>query len=1010
MRRRVIRTRVGRRLLLAFVAFALAPIALLVALSLHQVTSNLLQQSRSRLHQQCKAAAMGVIERLLLLRGEVEVISTALEPSGAAPAGALPPELSSRLHGHFVALALRLPDGGTEQLLGSRAALPSLDRVDRQHLAAGETAIVTAAGTRTMARVFLVHQLGRGSGPATLVVAELDGEYLWGVGSMNVQPPFTDLCVVDRTGTMLVRSTGIPDGFPRVLAQAASRSEDRRFEWQSQGKVNLAALWPIPMEVNYRAGVWTVVLSEAKSHVLAPVNRFTYNFVLVALLAVVSAVLLGLSQIRKTLVPLQKLREGARRVTGGDFAVRVEAGGRDEFDELAETFNVMAGHLGRQIAALSSMTEVARGALTGAGTRDIASALLYRLPQLVPLQWAELLLVDPLQPEFVHRLRLSPGAASGQEQGGADLGRVESDDNGRIGVVFSANAVKVKDTQRGALAVAAERSDAEQQADVTVSLAAGGERLGRLALRVDGSSELTDEESSHVSDVAEQLALALHEAALRQRLEEERMRLAELVEYLPYGVLVLDRSERILMGNLLARQDLPLLAEARIGDVLTGLGERSISEIREATAEEGGCEVTPEDLPQRVFEVMAGTLGGGQAGTVLLVRDVTELRENQRRAEQQERLAAVGQLAAGIAHDFNNILQGMMMAAELLYLDEGIGREERRTAGEIFQQGERAARLIRQILDFSRQSVAAPRPLDLAVVAREQAKLLDRTLPESIRLELDIAEGEMTVKADPVQVQQVLTNLAINARDAMPRGGQLRIVIDTVEQGGGKPSLGAGPPAGSWVRIRVSDTGAGIPGTVLPRIWEPFFTTKERGRGTGLGLSQVYGIVVQNGGSVECSSAEGVGTSFTVLWPRLVRRPDQAGTTSESDLPRSHGEETILVLEDEAQLRDVTASGLRQLGYRVLTAGTGVEAGELLADEAVDLLLADVVLPSSGEAELVDLILGMEGRLSILLFSGYPRPPVGGQRELPGVADWLQKPVSLEELARAVRRALDSAQ
>ena len=315
-----------------------------------------------------------------------------------------------------------------------------------------------------------------------------------------------------------------------------------------------------------------------------------------------------------------------------------------------------------------------------------------------------------------------------------------------------------------------------------------------------------------------------------------------------------------------------------------------MAELLASSAAATAREVMVEGPPQRIFEVEANPIAEEAAGGrwAVIIRDVTGEREIQEKVQQQDRLAATGRLAAGIAHDFNNMLTIMMGHAQLLEEDEGIPERSKRGLRNIFTQGLRAAQLIRQILDFSRRTVVQRQPVDLVPFLKETMKLLERALPENIRFETEIANGEYTVNANLTQLEQTVTNLVVNARDAMPDGGELRLGLSQlwVEPDGLPPWPAMAP--GEWVILAVSDTGMGIPEENLEKVFEPFFTTKKPGEGTGLGLAQVYGIVKQHGGYIDVESAEGKGTASTIYLPRLAgagAAPRQAA----AEIPRGMG-------------------------------------------------------------------------------------------------------------------------
>jgi nitrogen-specific signal transduction histidine kinase len=398
-------------------------------------------------------------------------------------------------------------------------------------------------------------------------------------------------------------------------------------------------------------------------------------------------------------------------------------------------------------------------------------------------------------------------------------------------------------------------------------------------------------------------------------------------------------------------------------------------------------------------------------GWVLVIRDVTNEREIQRRAQQQERLAAVGQLAAGIAHDFNNTLNVILGFSELLKMDPGIPEHAKQRLNLIIQQVQHGARLIRQILDFSRKSIPEKRPLELNSFLKESIKLLKRTIPENIKIIFESKEDEdFIVNADPSQIQQIIANLALNSQDAMPYGGEIRIQLCrfNLKHGERMSSIHGDIPSGEWIVISVSDTGVGIPRDILPRIFEPFFTTKEPGKGTGLGLAQVYGIVKQHDGFIDVESEVGRGTKFTIYLPALTGSVKAKGEERiPADIPSGSGE-MILLVEDEPSVLEINKTMLEQIGYKVLTSRNGQEALKIYEKylDRIKLVLTDMVMPEMGGMELFYALKEKNPDVKVIIMTGYPLESESQDLLSKGIVDWIQKPFSLPQLAKLLKKVL----
>jgi len=385
------------------------------------------------------------------------------------------------------------------------------------------------------------------------------------------------------------------------------------------------------------------------------------------------------------------------------------------------------------------------------------------------------------------------------------------------------------------------------------------------------------------------------------------------------------------------------------------------------------------------------------------------LRQSEKQFRQSQKMEAVGRLAGGIAHDFNNLLTVIMGYSQVLLTELGPQHSLRGKIEETLKAGERAATLVRQLLTFSRKQSLDPKILSLNTAVTSLENLLSRLIGEDVKLvsKLDPANGRL--RADQAQLEQVLVNLVVNARDAMPKGGTLTIETTQVELTRSPVYCLTPLPPGSYVRLAVSDTGCGMDRKTQSHIFEPFFTTKEEGVGSGLGLSTVFGIVTQCGGAIDVTSRVGHGTRFDLYFPRV--ESDVISTAPiRSSGQSQRGTESILLVEDEPSVRTLIRDELRKLGYRVIEAKNGIEACLLATQQAglFQLLLTDIVMPGMGGRELAQHLSVINPDLRTLFISGY-MDDVGimaGQEE--GTTSFLQKPFTPEVLAGAVRNLLDA--
>ena len=405
--------------------------------------------------------------------------------------------------------------------------------------------------------------------------------------------------------------------------------------------------------------------------------------------------------------------------------------------------------------------------------------------------------------------------------------------------------------------------------------------------------------------------------------------------------------------------------------------------------------------------VLADSIGRTLGAAIGRLQLISAERERQQRSEEHGRLAAVGQLAAGIAHDFNNTLAVLLLLAQLTLQEKALSEKGRSRLQTIIEQTQHAAELVRQILDFSRQSILARTRNNLATLLDEAVVLLRRTLPENIQIVAERTDADFNVEADFPRLKQVLLNLAVNAQDAMPAGGVLalhlsRIYIAPVDR---LPLSSLYP--GEWFKLTVTDTGSGIPAHVLPHIFEPFFTTKEVGKGTGLGLAQVYGIVKQHAGEIEVESRELEGTRVTIYLPAPETHPATVfhlAAPAFGVQPRP----TLLYVEDDAVLRTTIRDVLDSQGFRVLSAASGEEAltqyGDRLA--GVALVVTDLSLHGMSGLDLHRALRQRHPMIRTLIMSGYAAHPDRWDWQDDGIIGWVQKPVNLTELVSQIRQAL----
>jgi len=547
------------------------------------------------------------------------------------------------------------------------------------------------------------------------------------------------------------------------------------------------------------------------------------------------------------------------------------------------------------------------------------------------------------------------------------------------------------------------------RATLVAPLLSAGRRIGGLVLASNQPRAWLDEEIALVAGVGSQLGGAARRLELLDKIQENARQVQQIMDTVPEGVILLDSNRQVVLANPVASEFLLELGGVHTGDTLDELGGKSLDDLLRVDAQVLWYELDIEGPPHRLFELASQPLAIGDptGGWVVVMRDVTRERDYQTRIQMQERLATVGQLASGIAHDFNNILAAIVVYSDLLKRDPNLTNAGRERLAIIQQQVNRAASLIRQILDFSRRSMIEQKLMDMLPFIKELDKLLRRILPETIRLELSYQPGTYLVNADPTHLQQVFMNLAVNTRDASPQGGTLHFELERVEIREGDFNPCPIVPPGTWIRITVRDTGEGIPPEILPHVFEPFFTTKPIGQGTGLGLAQAYGIVKQHDGYIDVHSQVGEGATFHIYLPAQESFEEQV--ISPESAPEVLGAgETLLVVEDDLSTREAMRELLEAYNYHVLTAIDGKEALQVYAanSDQIDLVVSDIVMPVMGGIALYQTLVERWPDVRMLFVTGHPVKDKELAILRAGDVHCLQKPFSVRSFSQVLQGLL----
>jgi two-component system cell cycle sensor histidine kinase/response regulator CckA len=556
--------------------------------------------------------------------------------------------------------------------------------------------------------------------------------------------------------------------------------------------------------------------------------------------------------------------------------------------------------------------------------------------------------------------------------------------------------------------------------NVPVILVTGLSDLGTAtrALRA-GVRDFVSKTPDYLDYIPDAVARVLGQVRIEQQLAESEARLAAIISSAKDAIIVAEQDFTITLFNRAAEGMFRCSAERALGEPLTRFlpdlqqlaNQRPSSDGDDPRRDGGsmlGCRDDGETFP--VEASFSQGQGVEQTFYTVIVRDVTERRRLESQLRHAQRMEAVGRLAGGVAHDFNNLLTVIGGYTEMLLADMDETHPMREPVAVMRQAGEQAAALTQQLLVFSRRQVVQPQVLDVNSVVSDLGRMLRRLIGEDIDLTLLLAPGVAPVRGDPRQIEQVLMNLVVNARDAMPEGGQLTVETADIVFDEHDSHVRTDVKPGRYVRIAVTDSGTGMDEATRARIFEPFFTTKDPGKGTGLGLATVYGIVTQHDGLIEVYSEPQHGTVFKVYLPAAFTAETERASIEPATAPMGLGE-TVLLVEDSDAVRELLAETLERQNYRVLIASDGAE-GVALSDSfdgTIDLLVTDMVMPQLGGREVADHVRAARPGTKVLFLSGYTDDTIVRHGVLEPGAAFMQKPVGPRKLLIRVRELLDGS-
>jgi signal transduction histidine kinase/HAMP domain-containing protein len=755
-----------------------------------------------------------------------------------------------------------------------------------------------------------------------------------------------------------------------------------------------------------------VLLAVALSLTAAELLHFTglWGGILVGFTALAAAWLGGEFFVTQKLKPI---KNAAQKLAQGDLSSRTGLhDDRSELGELARSLDTTAESLQRQTDERQSH----ESELLNRAHQQTVIAALGQFALVAPdastlLNQAVMLVCQTLEVEYCAVWELQPDgkefrllAGMGWKEGAVGHETLLSGNASQAGyTLVSGEPVVVADSrEERRFHPATFMQEHGVISGVTVSIKGHNRPFGVLGAHTSQRRAFSEEEVHFLFSTATLLAMAID----RQRTEPEIQKLAAFAKYNPNPILEFSSEGNLVYFNDAAQNLAALLGEPGPGAFLPSNAEGIVQTCLVTGMKRVNVETRPG---ARILSWSFNPIMDSQV-VHCYVEDVTERASLEDQLRQAQKMESVGQLAAGVAHDFNNILTIIQGHSGLLMSRQSLSPAMTTSVQAISFAAERATSLTRQLLMFSRKQVMQPKALDLKDVVANMSKMLQRLIGETVKLTCNSGPQVPPIRGDAGMMEQILMNLAVNARDAMPRGGQLLVNTEHVQVDEAYARRHADAYAGPFVRLTVQDTGTGMDVATMRRIFEPFFTTKEAGKGTGLGLATVYGIVKQHSGWIEVASEPGTGTAFRIYFPASSRQLEEHTEFFAPTTQVRGGGETILVVEDEPVLRDLAQVILQDCGYRVVQAASGVEALTVWQQQHgnIDLLLTDMIMPDGlSGTDLAESLIGHKPGLKVIFTSGYNVEDLGGDFLRKNGSHFLQKPYTRITLAQAVRACLD---
>ncbi|MGD9211885.1 MAG: PAS domain S-box protein [Desulfobacteraceae bacterium] len=1029
---RLFKSKLGRKFFTVFVCCALLPILFLSSITYTLVTNQLEDQTHNQLQRAAKSFGLTIYDRLLLVDAQLQLLVRSTRDY-IHRLDKFSETLDKSVWSNLDAVALVKPQGVQFSFLGRISFIPTFSTDVWSHLSSGYPTLITQPHTKfTGRKVYVVRAIFPNDPKAGILLAEIKPKYLWSLGDANPLPPMTEFCVTDSNNEFLINTISTAN-YSQIKHLTRNKSGGMRQDQSEEDYRDdiLVSQWTLFFKPKFLISGWKITLVQLNENIFKPVHEFKRVFLLSILLTFWIILLISIVYIRKSLIPLEKLREGTRRILQGKFDIPVEHRSGDEFDALIDSFNQMSCDLGRQVRGLRGI------ALIGRKTAGITDS-----HQLLDIE------LEIMEKElgFAGALVLLVGSSQQSLRCVSWYGWNESEDEQLKQVNIPIKALSQQDiptrTMQAKEAAIWHRPDkgttnlselniillklTDAQMLYCAPIIYENFALGLLIVESQKGQSISESDQELIKGIAAQTASGIYNSISFKKLRSSEERFRSLFDNAAAGMGLIDANGMIVKANTHLGEIVGYQAKQ-----LHGSNWRSFShpDDIDKTIEVSNI-LKAGKRPTELYEMRLIHQNGREVPVLIstsMVRDESsdslfyishvqdlseqkaaeaEKKEIESKLIQSQKLEAMGTLAGGIAHDFNNIISALMGQAELglLELDHTLKIKDRFDG--ILKAAHRAKALVQQILTFSRQSEQKKQVVQLSSLVKETMDLLGATLPANIIIDSNMLSDKDYILADPNKIHQVIMNLGTNAYQAMAEtGGMLTVKLENICIDSSESGSNMDINSGNFVKVSVSDTGCGIDPETLKRIFDPYFTTKEKGKGTGLGLALVHGIIKEHGGSITVESQKGRGTTFIILLPQWEDEVVKENVSSEI---QGGGTQRILFVDDEPVLIELASDLLTHLGYQIESCQNPMDALELLRSEPnrFDLVITDYNMPKMNGDKLACEIEKIKPDLPVILCSGYQEwrnPNDDLPKTLKAV---LPKPFTLKELSGTINKAL----